>query len=411
MSRMPAHEPAPPRALADDGAWCWFADPRGVHHRGHTYLGWVNSAGDIVIGDWPDGGPLTTHTLRAALEVDDHANPSVLIRPDGRLIAFYTAHGGAAMDMHYRVSARPLEIAAWGPERTIPDDTPGRSSVCYPTPIQLADESDRIYLFYRGHDFKPNMTFSDDGGQTWADVRTFIEGRAGDPANRPYCKFATDGRDRFDVAFTTGHPRREPQNHIYYARYEGGALRRADGSRIGTLDDLPLTYDQADVVYDAAAHDDQRAWIWDTAIAPGGAPVMVFAAFTSETAHHYHYATWDGGWRHHRLCDAGGWFPQTPAGEHERELHYSGGIVLDHADPSIVYLSRPIDGVYEIERWRTPDAGRTWTHEPLTRASTRLNVRPFVVRDHPPERTGLIWMRGRYVHFLRYATQLWTIDP
>jgi hypothetical protein len=33
--------------FADDGAWCWFADPRAVYRQGKIYGGWVDSQGSI----------------------------------------------------------------------------------------------------------------------------------------------------------------------------------------------------------------------------------------------------------------------------------------------------------------------------------------------------------------------------
>ena len=56
-----------------------------------------------------------------------------------------------------------------------------------------------------------------------------------------------------DLAFTNGHPRETPAN-IYFARYRHRAFYRADGSRIESLDSLPMRPSQADEVYDARRH-------------------------------------------------------------------------------------------------------------------------------------------------------------
>src|SRR5690606_23038145 len=40
------------QVAAQDGAWCWFADPRAVYHKGKQekiYYGYINSQGDVVI--------------------------------------------------------------------------------------------------------------------------------------------------------------------------------------------------------------------------------------------------------------------------------------------------------------------------------------------------------------------------
>lgn len=38
--------------ISDDGAWCWFSDPRAVYHKGlkdRIYFCSINSKGDVVI--------------------------------------------------------------------------------------------------------------------------------------------------------------------------------------------------------------------------------------------------------------------------------------------------------------------------------------------------------------------------
>ena len=73
---------------------------------------------------------------------------------------------------------------------------------------------------------------------------------------------------------------------------------------------------------------------------------------------------------------------------------YSGGIVFDHADPAVVYLSRQVDGQWQIERWETTDGGVTWTHAAADRRLAREERRPVVARGGGP-----LWMRGGYVNY------------
>jgi BNR repeat-containing family member len=51
-----------------------------------------------------------TAVLAARLNQNDHANPSLQVRPDGRLAVFYSRHVGPAM--HYRVSSRPEDVSS-----------------------------------------------------------------------------------------------------------------------------------------------------------------------------------------------------------------------------------------------------------------------------------------------------------
>ena len=70
-----------------DGAWSWFGDPRAVTHDGRTYVGWVDHEGDVKVSSYDHAtGERVTAVLQARLNQDDHANPSLHVRPDGRLV-------------------------------------------------------------------------------------------------------------------------------------------------------------------------------------------------------------------------------------------------------------------------------------------------------------------------------------
>jgi hypothetical protein len=176
---------------------------------------------------------------------------------------------------------------------------------------------------------------------------------------------------------------------------------------------LPIKHKDADLVYDANKTN-VRSWIWDIAADGKDRPVIVYSRLPEETDHRYHYARWTGKkWEDREICAAGPWFPETPEGKKEPEPHYSGGVTLDHADPSVVYLSRKIKGVFEIEKWTTRDDGKTWKSEALTTNSAHHNVRPFVVRGHPKKaEPRVLWMNNeKYVHYTDYRTAIKTDIP
>jgi len=384
--------------LTPDGAWCWFADPRAVYHEGRkkcTYVGWVNRAGDVRVAAIDAAGQTVAATLHEKFQRDDHANPAILVRPDGRLMVFYSAHGGR--DMCCRVSEWPEDVSAWGPERTIGVNTEGRSGYTYPSPFILSREPGRIYLFWRGADWKPNFATSEDG-ETWSPARTLIAGRASG-GNRPYTKYCSNGVDTIHCIFTDGHPRNEPANSVYYAALRGGALWRADGTKIKDVTAGPLVFDEADKVYDGAAGG-ARAWIWDLALDASGRPVVAFSTIPDPADHRYHYARWDGkAWVGREITPAGKYIdgPQEP--------QYSGGMSLDPNAPATVYLSREIAGVHEIQKWTTSDGGATWTSRPVTEGSAKGNFRPYVPRG-PRGNVETFWMHGDYPSYTTYETAM-----
>jgi hypothetical protein len=361
--------------------------------------------------DHADDG-IETAVLHEKLEVDDHDVPAILIRNDGHVLAFYSRH--SKDDFYMRVSQHPGDITEWGPVKQLYlNDNPDypadyRRTYCYANPFQLSAENNRIYLFWRGIDHKPTMSVSDDGGKTWSKGHIIISPRETYKDQRPYVKYASNDRDRIHIAFTDGHPRNEPANGIYYVCYRDGAFYHANGTRIGDLQDLPLDTREADTVYDAR-DSAVRAWIWDVAADRDGYPVIVYTRLPAVLDHRYHYARWDGEqWTDQELVGAGKWFPQTQPGANEREQHYSGGIVLDHSNPSVVYLSRPVDGVFEIEKWQTPNAGLNWSRKAVTVDSKTDNIRPFVPWRLPDgERYRVLWMTNeKYIHYTDFQSAI-----
>jgi len=388
--------------ISPSGAWCWFAAPRAVYHEGRyrrTYVGWVNASGDVVVAQYDhDTGAVTAAEVRDELQCDDHASPAILIRPDGRLVVFYSGHRGGWM--FYRVSEHTEDVTSWGGQQIACDYTTDPFGYTYPNPILLFGEGKRTYLFWRGRDYRPMFATSEDG-VVWSEPVALIGG-----GERPYVKICSDGNETIHFAFTDGHPRDEPSNNIHYMCYRNGGLFKADGSRIGDMRTLPVTPSRSDLVYDAAAFG-ARAWVWDLALDSDGNPVIVYAVFPEETDHHYRYARWNGSvWEDHEIVAAGSWFPGVERGEEHFEPHYSGGLALDHAAPSVVYLSRPVRGVFEIERWSTPDGGGTWDSETVTSGSSRNNVRPCVPRGLPAGLSCVLWMHGDYGDYTDYHTAI-----
>lgn len=388
--------------LTTDGAWCWFADPRAIYHKGEkvqTYFSWITTKGDIMIAAYNHKTrAFTQQCLYKGLQSDDHANPVIFIRKDGRLIVFYSKHFDKVM--HRVISTNPEDITSWGPESTF------GNNVTYPYPFQVGND---ILLFYRGDaDWHPTMAVSHDDGVTFTSVQKFIVGGG----QRPYTRFAQDKKGAIHIAFTTGHPRNEPTNKIYYACYKNGAFHKADGSLIkrytGSGTALNIDTDQADVVYGA---ENGKGWIWDIAVGKDGKPVLVYAAFPTETQHDYYYARWTGKrWVNRFIEHSGSWFPQTPAGRNEPEPNYSGGLYLDPSNPKVVYLSKQVKGVFEIFRYTTRDKGSTWQQTAIT-ANTPVglvNVRPIVPRHRKAGYFDVIWMRGTYQFYAnhRYHTAL-----
>ena len=415
--------------VAEDGAWCWFSEPRAVFKDGKTYTGWVTTDGSIQVGEIDASNhPARMVTLHEKLQRDDHDNPAFLFLPDGRLAAFYNTHGND--DLFLRITEKPGDFSAWTPERRLGmrDAAKGKMGITYANPVRLADEKDRVFVFFRGSDFKPNLSISDDLCQTWSKPQTLVRRQGNTDGNRPYVRYWDDGKGRIDILFTDGHPRNEMKNRVHFMRYEKGAFWKADGTKIGMLTDLPLDPEKADVVYDGSAG---RGWIWDITEDKTGNPIIAYTRLPGDTKetigrdHRYHYARWDGkAWVDHEIARGGKWFPHapkndgelaraskkfphTPKTDVEPEPHYSPGLALDKTDPSVAYYSAPVKGVLEIFRAVTSDGGATWTAEPVTQNSFNDNVRPITIRNPGDGAPAVLWMNLRhYRHFTDYDVSI-----
>jgi hypothetical protein len=390
-------------ALTGDGAWCWVGDPRAVYHEGEhrrTYVGWVNAQGDIRVAAYDhETGEVATETVRKELQRDDHASPALFVLPDGRLMVFYSGHGGRWMIC--RTTFYPEDIGWWGDEVAVAPFTTDWRGHTYPTPVRPSGEDRPISMFWRGPGFDIVRSESD-GGQSWTEAVPFFE----NGEDRPYTKLAPDDDGAIHFALTDGNPGDIESNSIYYLRLAGGELTRADGTPVAGIDELPLRPSDCEIIFDSV-REGLSAWIWDIAVDADGRPVIVYVVFAAEDDHRYRYARWDGtSWNDHEITPAGGWFPTVRRGSQRFTTHYSGGLALDHSRPSVVYLSREIGGVFEIERWVTSDRGATWTSRAITANSEKNNVRPFVPRGGAPDGPRVIWMHGDYVDWKDYATSL-----
>lgn len=380
-----------------NGAWCWFGDPRAVRvtgQRDQDVVGWIDTHGGVTVDAIDRRTGQQQKVVLGHLREDDHSDPSLLVEPDKRITAFYSGHSGK--HMYYRTTVRPEDVSAWGPTHKLASNSPGRFGYTYPNPVVLPSEGNRLWLFWRGGNWEPTFATRSSNGH-WSSAKDLI----GSPGQRPYLKVASNGRDRIALAFTDGHPR-NVQTSIYYAEYRHGELWTASGKSLGRPGARPIHPSHAEIVYDAKSSG-VRAWVHDVSYDAQGRPVIVFATFPSKDNHEYWYARWTGNhWDRHQIVGAG---PSISDAEHQ----YSAGIVLDHKDPSIVYLSRKIGSTRQVERWTTPDGGSSWQHQALTQGTGVDSIRPVVVRE-AANATGpssdVAWLSGRYGAYRDYGTKV-----
>jgi hypothetical protein len=374
-------------SITTNGIWTWYGEPKAVYYEGkfkRTYMGWLSNTGTIAVGYYDHAtGDTVTHVIRTGYQTDDHAHPSIIMRPDGRLIVVCSPHDGAILSVY--IATNPEDISSFGAEIKVTG--PG---FCYPNLMWMSAEGSngRLYCFIRGEGTLPSYLYSDDWGATWNTPRIYFKNNDNTP--KPYCKYAGNGKDEIHMVIERGH--RGGSYPAYYMRFKGGVFYNANGTRIGDTFALPIMNTKIDTMNDPAAAGCHGS-VWDVAIDGSGRPVVVYDQFKDANNHNYLYLRWTGSsWFKKILLNAG----PTMGGEDG----FASGVTLDHENTAIVYLSRLVGSVIEIDKWTTRDSGATWDSLAITRGSAKKNCRPCVPRGHKAgTNAGLIWLYGDYTTY------------
>ena len=452
---MVASAPATARTavVSRNGGWCWFQDERALVDpaTGTLLLGAVASAGgregerrggdiDLHVVDLDRlGEPDSARTvvLHAGLESDDHDNPALWRRADGRWVAVYSRHKSDDLT-RWRIS-EGTDPTVWGEERsfdwTTLFDEPeqmrrlgGGRGVTYQNVHQLDGV---LHCFVRAINDDPCYLVSHDDGETWEFGGRLLAREKIGYVNG-YARYASGTHlrtdDRLDLIITEHHPR-DYATSIWHGYLAGGHLHRADGTRVGELgrgleqtapraEDLTRVLDSGSTWGGAVM---THAWTTDLRRFADGTLVALMTARADDTLgtgtdrrqidpidHRFLWAVLRPGeseWQVRHLAHAG---PQLLP--HEED--YTGLGAIDPGDPDALWISTvvdPRDGtelpVHEIFHGRTGDAGESWTWSPVTEDSTAANFRPIAVPGDPA-REVLAWYRGTMRSSQAYDTEV-----
>lgn len=237
-------------------------------------------------------------------------------------------------------------------------------------------------------------------------------------------KYESNGKDRIYFTFTTAHPDNNNPNWVYYAEIdintlnlyniENTLLCKGENLPYGKEKSIDTSSDYGSLTVDSPS--DKRDWVWDVCKDDAGNPVILFTRISANKAQHdYYYARWNSSekkWDKTYIANGGGWFHQNANGA---EKCYSGGMCLDHSDPSVVYVSKPTEGfygsVYEIWKLKM-DGANVVSETQITKNSEFNNVRPFVARGgNGDELISLTWMNGIYYYWIgdeQFPTKIMT---
>ncbi|WP_209388406.1 BNR-4 repeat-containing protein [Rhodohalobacter sp. SW132] len=397
-----------PIVFNPDGGWCWFQDERAIIDEGKLLIGSVSSTGDITLTHYNfESAESDTLTIHYQFQQNDHAQPALIKRTDGRYLINYSGHFGEYSK--WRISEEPGDPTRWGPVQQVDVG----DLVTYSNLYHLQD-NDRTYNFHRGIDWHPNVMVSDDDGDSWEYLgRLFIE-----EGERPYPRYASNGQSRIHFVTTNAHPR-DFVNNIYHGYVENDRLFNSEGTEIGAIDgaETERTTDDFTMIFEG--DEENIPWTSDIRIDADGHPYIAYSVTkdrirTGEGGmdHRYRYARWDGEqWNDYEIAYAG---TRLYANEDE----YTGLIVLDPDDPDIVYISTDVqpesgeplisestgEPQYEIFKGSTSDSGENWNWEAITEHSAEDNIRPYITSDGSDR--ALLWLRGEYRTYTDYSLEI-----
>ena len=407
--------------VAEEGAWCWFADPRALHYQNEagtinaTYIGYIDVHGNVKATqyDWVNHRK-TDVLVRSYFQPDDHNNPTFVVLPDERVMIFYTRHTDEPK-IWYRISVRPGDISQLGDEKYLAT----QNNTTYPSPFILSDDPNHIYLCWRGINWHPTIariTMPDAQDNCSFDFgpKQIVQSTGA----RPYAKYQSNGKDKIYVSYTTGHPDNEMPDWLYFNvidinKGNGPVLRDLNGKQLSVIADGTFKVNKTDAYaqsYPVTIVDKTagvRNWVWQIALDANEHPVIAYPHIDNDkTSHTYWYARWTGTeWRNTWVAYAGHAFHQN---WNSTERCYSGGMALDPDHINDLYLSIPTkdgaynkDGVYEIWKYTIDDEGKVQDNPvQVTTNSAKNNARPFVIPGSKDSKMRLAWMNGDYYYWI-----------
>jgi len=407
--------------------------PRAASSGTATYWGSVcrtpEGASGIIVSSYDrDSGECETSPVILTVgPADDHCNPSVWIRPDGRIVVGAAGHTSECL--WHAISIRPHSVAEWG--SAVPSKPGGFARYSYSQMVHLADEGGqdgRLYWFFRGRGFASTLrhkairlrgyanwwaySISDDLGETWSGTKILWRERG---VNVPYTHVTSNTKDTLYFSRSDTVDRIDPSNRrdVMACQLRAGVFSRLDGRRICTESQLPITrHKSLDTVYDSKRQG-RAAFNLDITVDDAGYPVIAFSTLAKDTSglnseNIYHVGRWTGEeWNIARVADGG-----PSIYEDAGHAHYSGAMAVDRADPSIVYAGVVVlvNGVKRCDVWRfRKDAGTgAWIR--MDMVSDYSTECPKSFRPVCPEGgkgpVQVLWLSGTYDNYRSWTTRV-----
>ncbi len=370
--------PTAPRRIVDDMAWCWWTKPRATRIGDTVYLAAMDHEGGMIACTYDVKTGAQRRARLAAFEDDDHNNPALLAVPGKPLLCFYSRHD-AGEGLRYRISAAPLSIAAWEPERSL---TFGGST----TYAQVHAVAGELHLFTRVDETRWAWRRSADWARSWDAPRDFL---SFDTDQQVYMATALLADGRTMRVAVSGHPKEygnKPLHDVWACVVDlvsGEVMLPSSGRAIGNLRTgarLPLDYTALELVQKTPA--DRTVNLFDVGSGPMfeiGYVSKIKDDLTTRDGRHHVASLRDGVWVIDDIAPTGRKFGYIDAGL------YVGSIAFpERASSGQLYLTREAEGRWHFEYWQRRSDGR-WTPTPMCAPGRVRLARPWPVTPPAPE--------------------------
>ncbi|WP_051346581.1 BNR-4 repeat-containing protein [Bradyrhizobium sp. th.b2] len=412
-------------------AWCWFHEPRALAVGGKTFFGTTGSDGNSVstgrttLYEIDEAtGVITSKVMQsstiAAWWADDHDYPTIVVRPDGRLIAFYAPHRVAA-PIYFRISVGVGTMAqGWSQEYNLGNTA---AQPTYPSPVILSGEGNKLYLFYRNGTSSGPLSYvtsadiatvappTVDGGTIGATPTWTAEKRLAQSTGTQgiYHKVTSNNVDRIDILCTDAvGAQAGAKTDVRHVYWQNGQWRGSNGTALGDGSTMIGFTGFTPVATSGAPDNLGDMWVSHVQRRASGVVEGVFWRFVSTQDHRCYYARWDGVSWTKREVDAGFGMglPDTRStqitdGQGAAEGYYSPGAFFDTTEEGVLYISVGTASYSQLYRYQTKDKGLSWTRARVSDLAGE-NVRP-VVPVNRSAKYSVLWLSGAY-HYYDFST-------
>lgn len=395
------------KEVVPDGIWTIHQRPRAIRYDDYTFVGWMDSDSSIGITKYDHTDNSATHETIGSVtddRDDDHSSPALYIRPDERMIVFWSPRSGSQEnEMIWRISDNALDISTWGPEKTFSES----SDVDYYLPVEWNGDL-RVYYRVGGTGSFWKYRVSTDDGDSFPDDNVVV-----DDSDEDYIYIHIYRHDNRLHHAVGDHRMVTPSIRHWYL--EDGDYYESDGTHIQSADSAITDIMETTAVYDGTDSGNNPPKQWDLVVDSNGNPYTAFVEHVEtgddgggDGDYRARWAGWDGTeWVvGSEIAQMGGSITHDDPGH-----YYSSGLGLDDQDPTITYVSVEVeDRNYQVRKYDTDDFGSTWDRTDLSAADEVDGVesgddgsgkrgRPISPRNHQGDLVAL-WWAGMYDDYM-----------